>query len=171
MLSVVTVSYLPYKWKVDYWGFNEAIRVTLVSYHQSGMQDASTSNQSLSTTLTLQLLLSSSWIKNKALKQVVNLMNNINKKLTWIRSWLPEKSHRQAQIELESTKVQAIESTNRIAPPPNSSLTLYLTISIYKTRSYEGLIFSWLLALILKIWIRVSGIALLEGVQGCIYRG
>ena len=33
MLSVVTVSYLPYKWEVDNRGFNEAIRVTLVSYH------------------------------------------------------------------------------------------------------------------------------------------
>ena len=82
MLSVVTASYLPYKREVDYRGFNEAIRVTLASYHRSRMQDASTSNQSLSTTLTLQLLLYSSRIKNKALKQVVNLMNNINKKLT-----------------------------------------------------------------------------------------
>ena len=35
MLSVVTMSYLPYKWEVDYTGFNEAIRVTLVSYHRS----------------------------------------------------------------------------------------------------------------------------------------
>ena len=33
MLPVVTASYLPYKWEVDYRGFNEAIRVTLVSYH------------------------------------------------------------------------------------------------------------------------------------------
>ena len=72
----------PYKWEVDYRGFNEAIRITLVSYHRSGMQDAFTSNQSLSTTFTLQLLLYSYRIKNKALKRVVNLMNNINKKLT-----------------------------------------------------------------------------------------
>ena len=85
MLLVVTASYLPYKQEVDYRGFNEAIRVTLMSYHRSRMQDASISNQSLSTTLTIQLLLYSSRIKNKALKQVVNLMNNINKKLT-IRS-------------------------------------------------------------------------------------
>ena len=82
MLPVVTASYLPYKWEVDYRGFNEAIRVTLVSYHRFKMQDASTSNQSLSTTLRLQLLLYSSRIKNKALKQVMNVMNNINKKLT-----------------------------------------------------------------------------------------
>ena len=82
MLPVVTVSYLPYRREVDYRGFNEAIRVTLASYHRSEMQDASTSNQSLSTMLTLQLLLYSSQINNKALKQVVNLMNNINKKLT-----------------------------------------------------------------------------------------
>jgi hypothetical protein len=82
MLSVVTVSYLPYKREMDYIGFNEVLRVTLVSYHRSGMQDASTSNQSLSTMLTLQLLLYSSQIKNKALKQVMNLTNNINKKLT-----------------------------------------------------------------------------------------
>ena len=32
-LSVVTGSYLAYKWEADYKGFNEAIRVTLVSYH------------------------------------------------------------------------------------------------------------------------------------------
>ena len=82
MLPIVIASYLPYKQEVNYRGFNEAIRVTLVSYHRSRMQDASTSNQSLNTMLTLQLLLYSSRIKNKALKQVVNLMNNINKKLT-----------------------------------------------------------------------------------------
>ena len=41
MLSIVTTSYLPYKWEVDYRGFNEAIRVNLASYHRSGMQDAS----------------------------------------------------------------------------------------------------------------------------------
>ena len=81
MLPIVTVSYLPYKREVDYRGFNEAIRVTLARYHRSKMQDASTSNQSVSTTLTLQLLLYSSQIKNKALKQVMNLMNNINKNL------------------------------------------------------------------------------------------
>ena len=72
MLSIVTMSYFPYKREVDYKGFNEAIRVTLASYHRSIMQDASISNQSLSTTLTLQLLLYSSRIKNKALKQAVN---------------------------------------------------------------------------------------------------
>ena len=82
MLFVVTVSYLPYKRKVDYRGFNEAIRVTLASYHRFRMQDASTSNQNLSTTLTLQLLLYSSRIKNKALKRVMNLKSNINKMLT-----------------------------------------------------------------------------------------
>ena len=82
MLFFVTGSYLAYKREVDYRGFNKAIRVTLTSYHRSGMQDASISNQSLSTTLTLQLVLYSSRIKNKALKQVVNLKNNINKKLT-----------------------------------------------------------------------------------------
>ena len=44
MLPVVTASYLPYKREVDYRGFNEAIKVTLASYHRSGMQDASISN-------------------------------------------------------------------------------------------------------------------------------
>jgi hypothetical protein len=62
--------------------------------------------------------------------------------LTWIRSWLPEKSWRQAQVELGSTKVQAIERAPTGRQPLNSSLTLYLTI-IYETRSYGGLIFSW----------------------------
>ena len=44
-----------YRWEVDYKGFNEAIRVTLTSYHQSGMQGASLINLSLSTMLTLTI--------------------------------------------------------------------------------------------------------------------
>jgi hypothetical protein len=40
---------------VNYKGFNEAIRVTLVSYHRSGTQGASMINLSLSTTLTLTI--------------------------------------------------------------------------------------------------------------------
>ena len=55
MLSFVTVSYLAYKREVDYRGFNEAIRVTLVSYHRSKMQGACMINLSLSTTLTLMI--------------------------------------------------------------------------------------------------------------------
>ena len=55
MLSIVIASYLPYKWEVDYRGFNEAIRVTLMSYHRSEMQGASTINLSLSITLTLMI--------------------------------------------------------------------------------------------------------------------
>jgi hypothetical protein len=55
MLSFVTKFYLVYKREVDYRGFNEAIKVTLVSYHRSGMQGASTINPSLSTTLTLMI--------------------------------------------------------------------------------------------------------------------
>ena len=55
MLFFVTESYLAYKWEVDYKGFNEAIRVTLMSYHQSGMQGASMINLSVSTTLTLTI--------------------------------------------------------------------------------------------------------------------
>ena len=55
MFSIITGSYLAYKQEVDYKGFNEAIRVTLVSYHRSGMQGASMINPSLSTTLTLMI--------------------------------------------------------------------------------------------------------------------
>jgi hypothetical protein len=55
MLSFITGSYLAYKREVDYKGFNDAIRVTLVSYYRFGMQDASTINLSLSTTLTLTI--------------------------------------------------------------------------------------------------------------------
>ena len=121
----------PYKREVDYRGFNEAIRVTVASYHWSKMQDASTSNQSLSTMLTLQLLLYSSQIKNKALKKVVNLMNNINKKLTWIRSWLLEISKASSNRTWIHQGTSHREGTNRLASPPNSSLTLHLTI-IYK---------------------------------------
>jgi hypothetical protein len=56
MLSFATGSYLAYKREVDNRGFNEAIRVTLASYHQFGMQGASKINQSLSTMLTLTIL-------------------------------------------------------------------------------------------------------------------
>ena len=37
MLFFATGSYLAYRWEVDYKGFDEAIRVTLASYHRSGM--------------------------------------------------------------------------------------------------------------------------------------
>jgi hypothetical protein len=55
MLSFVIRSYLAYRWEVDYKGFNEAIRVTLASYHRSRMQGASRINLSLSTTLILTI--------------------------------------------------------------------------------------------------------------------
>jgi hypothetical protein len=55
MLSFATRFYLAYKQEMDYRGFNEAIRVTLVSYHRSRMQGASTINLSLNTTLTLTI--------------------------------------------------------------------------------------------------------------------
>ena len=55
MLFFVTWSYLAYKWEVDYKGFNEAIRVTLASYHRSRMQGAPMINLSLSNTLTLTI--------------------------------------------------------------------------------------------------------------------
>ena len=51
-LSFVTGSYLAYKLEVDYKGFNEAIKVTLASYHRSRMQGASMINLSLSTMVT-----------------------------------------------------------------------------------------------------------------------
>jgi hypothetical protein len=55
MLSFITGFYLAYIREVNYKGFNEAIRVTLVSYHRSGTQGASMINLSLSTTLTLTI--------------------------------------------------------------------------------------------------------------------
>ena len=78
--------------------------------------------------------------------------------LTWIRRRLLEKSQNKAQEEVDSARVQAIER----APIGQDSSKLFpLTLSHYlkyKTRSYWGLIFSWLLALIpVDIWIRVSG--------------
>jgi hypothetical protein len=45
---------------------------------------------------------------------------------TWIRSWLPKK---QAQEELDSARVQAVEGHRQARAPPNSSLSLYLSIS------------------------------------------
>jgi hypothetical protein len=55
MLFFATGFYLGYKQEMDYRGFNEAIRVTLASYHRSRIQGASTINLSLSTTLTLTI--------------------------------------------------------------------------------------------------------------------
>ena len=55
MLSFATGSYLSYKWEVNYKEFNEAIRVTVASYHRSRIQGASTINLSLSTMLTLMI--------------------------------------------------------------------------------------------------------------------
>jgi hypothetical protein len=55
MLSFVAGFYLAYKRELDYRGFNEAIRVTFVSYHRSGMQGASRINLGLSTMLTLTI--------------------------------------------------------------------------------------------------------------------
>jgi len=53
MLYIVTRSYLAYRRVVDYKGLNE--NVTLMVCHQSRMQGASMSNESLSTTLTLPI--------------------------------------------------------------------------------------------------------------------
>ena len=53
MLSIVTGSYLAYRWEVDYKGLNE--NVTLAIYHRSRMQGASTINPNLSTMLTLTI--------------------------------------------------------------------------------------------------------------------
>jgi hypothetical protein len=53
MLFIATTSYLAYRREVDYKGLNEA--VILAIYHRSRMQGVSTSNQSLSTTLTLTI--------------------------------------------------------------------------------------------------------------------
>ena len=58
-------------------------------------------------------------------KLITREISEANSDRTWIRQGT---SHR--------------ESIDRPAPPPNSSLTLHLTISIYKTRSYGELIFS-----------------------------
>ena len=71
-----------YRQEVDYKGFNEVIRDILVSYHQSGMQGASMIDPSPSTTLTLMINTLLPYVENKALKRVMNLMNNINKILT-----------------------------------------------------------------------------------------
>ena len=54
MLYVVVGPYLAYRHVVDYKGLNE--NVTLAIYHRSRMQGASTSNESLSTILTLRIL-------------------------------------------------------------------------------------------------------------------
>jgi hypothetical protein len=49
--------------------------------------------------------------------------------LTRIRSWMPEKSHKQAPMELDPTSTRCRGGTERPTTPPNSSPTLYLSIS------------------------------------------
>ena len=107
------------------------------------MQGASMINPSLSTMLTLTINTLLPLCRDKALKKSCKPNEQykqdayLNQKLitreileaSLGRTWIHQgTSHR--------------ESTDRPAPPLNSSLTLYLTI-IYKTRSYGGLIFSW----------------------------
>ena len=53
-------------------------------------------------------------------------MNNM---VTWIRSRLSEKPQKQAQEELDSAREQAIERAPIGQDYPNSSLSLYLSIS------------------------------------------
>ena len=65
--SIVTRSYLAYIWEVYYKGLSEAI--TLMIYHQSRMQGASTSNESLSTMLTLRYYFTPSRIGIKHSKE------------------------------------------------------------------------------------------------------
>ena len=139
------------------------------------MQGASTINPSLSTTLTLMI--------NTLTQSVYGLKHSKE-------SRYPDEQYKQDAylnhklITKEVSKVSSNRtwihqctsrrvSTNKPALPLNSSLTLDLIISIYKTRSYKGLIFSWLLALILmsRIWIRVLGWLQGGGVGAAIYRG
>jgi hypothetical protein len=49
--------------------------------------------------------------------------------LTRIRSLIPEKSQKQALMELDPAGTSCIGGTDRPATPPNSSPTLYISIS------------------------------------------
>jgi hypothetical protein len=42
---------------------------------------------------------------------------------------MPEKSHKQAPMELDPAGISRRGDTDRLATPPNSSFTLYLSIS------------------------------------------
>jgi hypothetical protein len=143
MLSFATRSYLSYRQEVDYKGFNEAIRITLMSYHQSRMQGASTIKLSLSATLTLMINTLLPHVENKALKRVAK-PDEEYKQDSYLNLKLITRGISEASLDrtwiYQGTRHR--ESTDRLASPPYSSLTLHLTISIYKTRSYGGLIFS-----------------------------
>jgi hypothetical protein len=115
----------PYKQEVDYRGFNEAIRVTLASYHWSGMQDASTINLSLSTTLTLMintlLPLEREWSTQKGRKPDEQYQQDAYMDQKLITREISEASSDRTWI-CQGTSHR--ESTDRLVPPPNSSLTL-----------------------------------------------
>jgi hypothetical protein len=49
--------------------------------------------------------------------------------LTRIRSWIPEKSQKQAPMKLDPTGTRCRGGTDRPGTSPNSSPTLYLSIS------------------------------------------
>ena len=63
-------------------------------------------------------------------EQDAPVKKNMNKMLTWIRSRLPEKSQKQAQEELDSARVQAVErapigqDSSKTLPPHSISLSL-----------------------------------------------
>ena len=117
--------------------------VTHAIYHRSEMQGASMINLSRSITLTI----------------MINTLLSLEQKYSSQKSREPDEQYKhnayltQKLITRDISKASSSrtwirqgtshkKSTDRPSPPPNSSLTLYLTISIHRTRYYRGLIFS-----------------------------
>jgi hypothetical protein len=126
ILSLATRSYLSSKRGVDYGRFNEAIKSpSWATTNLEGRVHLWTTESKhhaytgITTSIKELLRLNS--------KRVTNWKNN-NNNVTWIRSWIPEKSQKQAPMELDPTGTSHREATDRPATPPNSFPTLYLSI-------------------------------------------
>ena len=129
VFSLANRSYLSYKREVDYGRFNEAIkspswattdpkgrvhlRVTKSKHHAYTMN-----------TTSIKELPRLKYSKESQTGRTI-----ITMLLTWIRSWTPEKSQKQAPKELDPIGTSRRAVTDRPATPPNSSPTLYLSTS------------------------------------------
>jgi hypothetical protein len=102
--------------------------VTLAIYHRSELWVHPWVTESKHHAYTMNTTLTQERQGLKYSTRVINLMNNINTTLTWIRSWLLEKSQKQAQVEHTSASVQDVEREHRQA---STSSKLFHSLSHY----------------------------------------
>jgi hypothetical protein len=126
MFSLATRSYLSYKREVNYGRFNEAIkstsRATTDPKGRVHLWVTESKHNAYTTNTTSIKELS----RLKYSKELQTGRTIITMLLTWIISWILEKSHKQAPMELDSVGTSHRGDTDKLATPPNSSFTLSL---------------------------------------------